>query len=1195
MLCLTKLFPALGSKLRESKRLRRNFLVKIFLSLFLFFSFFFFVNSSVYAADWYNSGWSYRKSITVDKTKVPNTDQINFPVLISLTIPDFKDATNNGKVGQADGGDILFTGSDGTTKLSHEIETYNNSTGELVAWVKIPTLSTSTNTVIYIYYGNVSVDNQWVTDGSVWDSNFTMVQHLGDATTSTTSDSTTNSNTGNKKGAAEPAVSSSGNSGSAQNFDGSDDYINVGSKSNLNITNALTIEAWVKPNSGYGETSPRIFDKSKYSMSITASSGILTFTAVVGTANKNLSATGAISTTGWTYVVATFDNALGSSQQKIFTNGSLNNQRDQVGPIDDSSANIGYIGDIGNTLRAYSGLIDEVRISNVARSTDWITTTYNNQSNPSAFYYIGTLECYTTCSTPTNIYHILLTGQSLALGARGTPALTTTQPYTNKMLNGNFFTPLIESTNETISSAMSNTITSLNSGNYQTAVTNNALSGATYLQLKKGTTPYNTGLDNTTKVGYAADALNMNDKVIAVATIHGEADRQAASGVYKDYLVEWQNDYNTDLKAITGQTENIPMFTDQMGSYTVVSATSQVPLDQLAASEENPTKIYLVGPKYFLTYSSDDGVHLTNTSYRWLGEYYGKVIKKVMVDGQSWAPLSPSQIVRNGNVIYAKFNVPTSPIVFDTTNVLSKTNYGFEYTDDGSPPSISSVEIFDSQTVKITLSGTPAGSNQKLGYAYTGTIGSFAGSNQAGSARGNLRDSDSTSSLYGNNLYNWAVTFNKSVTADSTAPVISSVSSAPSTTTSTITWTTNESSSSKVDYGITDAYGSTTTESDTPSTVTSHSVALSGLSSCTTYHYRVRSKDLAQNEAVGSDNTFTTSGCTVSTTVSSSSNNSSSTSAPGCGDQTPGSKVPWLYGAIPQDSDSILLYFTEADDPVDSYALEFGTKPGEYQWGATNIGKKGSRTYLVKSLSPNKTYYFRVRGGNGCATGSWSNEISAKTRDSLSFNQLNNIQLELKPVEETPEEGTCQIYTVETGDTLWSIAGNLLGGGNKYKEIVEQNKNNYSSLETSSNLRVGWELKINCGKETKEEIKKTAETSAQGSYDVKVKVIDTNKKPVEGAKVTIHSKVQETTTDKNGIAQFNSVEPGQHKILIAYSGYSGEQSVNLTGDVKEFNFNIQVKQTNAFLNPQVIAVIGVLILALVSTVIFLLRAKKRVS
>ncbi|MCK4891961.1 MAG: DUF2341 domain-containing protein [Candidatus Pacebacteria bacterium] len=131
---------------------------------------------------WYSTGgtWDYRKKFTVDHDKVHNTDQINFPILISRIDTDLKDTDNGGHAGQADGGDFLFTSSDGLTKLSHEIEKYDNVTGELIAWVNIPVLSASVDTVVYLYYGDNSVSDQWVTDNSVWDSNYVMVQHMGD-------------------------------------------------------------------------------------------------------------------------------------------------------------------------------------------------------------------------------------------------------------------------------------------------------------------------------------------------------------------------------------------------------------------------------------------------------------------------------------------------------------------------------------------------------------------------------------------------------------------------------------------------------------------------------------------------------------------------------------------------------------------------------------------------------------------------------------------------------------------------------------------------------------------------------------------------------------------------------------------------------------------------------------------------------
>jgi chitin-binding protein len=72
----------------------------------------------------------------------------------------------------------------------------------------------------------------------------------------------------------------------------------------------------------------------------------------------------------------------------------------------------------------------------------------------------------------------------------------------------------------------------------------------------------------------------------------------------------------------------------------------------------------------------------------------------------------------------------------------------------------------------------------------------------------------------------------------------------------TITWSTNEASDSQVEYGLTPSYGSSTPLNT--SLVTNHSVALSGLTASTTYHYRVKSRDAATNPAVSGDYTFTT-------------------------------------------------------------------------------------------------------------------------------------------------------------------------------------------------------------------------------------------------------------------------------------------------------------------------------------------------
>ena len=104
-------------------------------------------------------------------------------------------------------------------------------------------------------------------------------------------------------------------------------------------------------------------------------------------------------------------------------------------------------------------------------------------------------------------------------------------------------------------------------------------------------------------------------------------------------------------------------------------------------------------------------------------------------------------------------------------------------------------------------------------------------------------------------------------TGDGTSPTISSVLSTTTDSTATITWTTNEAASSIVDLGFSTSYASSTQEADTDSRVTSHTVNLSNLLSCTLYHYRVKSKDAALNLATSADNNFTTLGCTGDATV----------------------------------------------------------------------------------------------------------------------------------------------------------------------------------------------------------------------------------------------------------------------------------------------------------------------------------------
>lgn len=356
---------------------------------------------------WYKTGgaWSYRKAITIDKTKVANANQTDFPVLVSLTNSDLKDMANSGHVGQSDGGDIFFTYSNGTTKLYHEIEKYDNTTGNLIAWVKVPVLSASADTVIYLYYGNAASANQWDT-ANVWDSNYKMVQHLSDATTSTTTDNTSNANNGTKLAANEPIETSSGQINKAQNFDGVDDYIS----SNFQFSppagglNASTISEFInfqtlataKPIIGkWGNSQNAILlktdDTNSDELKICAASGLTD-----NCANYGITTDANIIASAWYNIQIIYDGtqSTNANKLKLYLNG-MQKTLSFVGTIPSSLQNAGGNLEIGgdSDLAAYFNvIIDEVRISSAARSVNWIITEYNNQSSASTFYNLGSEE-----------------------------------------------------------------------------------------------------------------------------------------------------------------------------------------------------------------------------------------------------------------------------------------------------------------------------------------------------------------------------------------------------------------------------------------------------------------------------------------------------------------------------------------------------------------------------------------------------------------------------------------------------------------------------------------------------------------------------------------------------------------------------------------------------------------------------------
>jgi GH18 family chitinase len=106
-------------------------------------------------------------------------------------------------------------------------------------------------------------------------------------------------------------------------------------------------------------------------------------------------------------------------------------------------------------------------------------------------------------------------------------------------------------------------------------------------------------------------------------------------------------------------------------------------------------------------------------------------------------------------------------------------------------------------------------------------------------------------------------------TVSTAAPIITAVAaSGVGSSSATVTWTTNEAAESRVEYGLTAAYTSTTTLN--AALTTNHAVALSGLNGGTLYHYSAVSVDALGNIGTSADSTFTTlaAASTATTTAS---------------------------------------------------------------------------------------------------------------------------------------------------------------------------------------------------------------------------------------------------------------------------------------------------------------------------------------
>jgi lysophospholipase L1-like esterase len=379
---------------------------------------------------------------------------------------------------------------------------------------------------------------------------------------------------------------------------------------------------------------------------------------------------------------------------------------------------------------------------------------------------------------------ILGTGQSLSVGEKGQPVLSTTQPYHNLKLSTDDLhwpvdpdapelkmVPLIEPVGrmaprypsswpeniagETPHSAMANELTALvmaaSGGDFVTVHSCVGENGQGMKFLKKnamvvGTNghSYEGALIETKAIARLAKAAGKTYGIGAITIIHGESD--AGNADYEKQLHQLWSDYNTDLPAITGQSQKILMIVSQQNSINDRSPSTQA---QWRAGVDYPDDIVCAGPKYQYAYA--EGIHLTAPGYQALGEKFAEIYYQRVLLGNHWEPLAPTGIERNGAVITVHFHVPVGPLVWDATmqtphgtNEEWKAGKGFEVATAAKTPKakvgITSVEI-SGDSVVITCATDP-GAGARVSYAMIGEKPRMASPFKGTFRWGLLRDSD---------------------------------------------------------------------------------------------------------------------------------------------------------------------------------------------------------------------------------------------------------------------------------------------------------------------------------------------------------------------------------------------------------------------------------------------------------------------
>lgn len=346
-------------------------------------------------------GYGHRLVVTVRETAMADGDPIeDFPLYLALTHEALRSVTSGGFVVSTQGDDIEVRLPESNERLAHELSSYSAETGELSLWLRVPSLSTTSDSILQVYFGSDGVDAPRAQGSGVWDEDYRAVWHLDEGAThlQQVRDSTgVNHGTARNTGDGDVSEAIAGN---GLGFGNSDEAVHV-SSSDLDFSSSITVEAWARLEFGSGGDFPRIYQKgteAQRAVELFVQDGFQTFGTVgFRTSYNQDSLSPSYQIPGfaygqWHHYVGIYDED--DEEIRIYVDGVLEETETQERDVETGYSNhwIGNWNDSQLQARNWAGCIDEVRVSSVARSDAFIAASYTNQWSPGTFYDVGDVE-----------------------------------------------------------------------------------------------------------------------------------------------------------------------------------------------------------------------------------------------------------------------------------------------------------------------------------------------------------------------------------------------------------------------------------------------------------------------------------------------------------------------------------------------------------------------------------------------------------------------------------------------------------------------------------------------------------------------------------------------------------------------------------------------------------------------------------